>query len=262
VCSDSSSNPKPPFRGILVTRGMEITVADLQIRFDADGQTSSSMTLKVGLNMCPIWLHIAFQHLVASEEAHHWMMDAHKRNDDEAIGAALNEEATSGMQAIVTSCTAVDSFYASVKDRVPVPKELAKDWQQRKAPRYAQLAEVFRRAFTMGERSAQGLREALEQNFRFRGRATHPPAAAAAPVMYAEIERGVEWRLAEFRFDNARQVAGLNLSVIAQLAGQPPRPGSEAVQELATSTKAQIATLLPQWEQRFGPVLPVHPQSS
>jgi hypothetical protein len=54
----------PPDPGVFVTKGMQIGISQFTLRFDPDGKiTADPVFLSTGLDMCPIWLEIAVDHL-------------------------------------------------------------------------------------------------------------------------------------------------------------------------------------------------------
>jgi len=137
-------------RGIFLSRGVSLRIANIQMIFGPDGAiTMPDPLVQVSLSMTPFWLEIALSHLAAARRSHEAMLGAAARWDEPEIGQALEAEFVAGMQAIVAACTALDALYASVKLHVDLPAETIQAWRGKRTPRYAQVAEVLRRAFKM-----------------------------------------------------------------------------------------------------------------
>ena len=90
---DESQNKKvTPDPGIFLTKGMKVGIPSFSISIGEDGKLSSDgITLHTGLDMCPYWLEIAYEHLLKTESAHNELMSAKDEKDDEKIARSLQK---------------------------------------------------------------------------------------------------------------------------------------------------------------------------
>ena len=243
-------------RGVYVVAGDTLRVANLTIAIGDDGRATGSASIELARNMCPVWLRIALRHLKDANRAEEQLMRAHANDDDLALGQALVEQANAGVQAIVASCASFDAFYASIIERVPIEPAVAAAWRKNRTGRYRCVAEILRRSFKISGDSSSHIRSILKECFQYRGWAIHPPASWQQPVLYPEIERGVEWRLFAFRTHNAKAITGTTLSILAQLAMRPKRRGHESLDDLCTASTRELREIVLDWEQSFGSIVP------
>jgi hypothetical protein len=247
------STSQPPDPGVFVTKGMSIDLSEHSITMYPDGRIEASpIRISTELNLCPYWLEIAFQHLLAADSANDRLMAAKLDKAPEAIADALQEEFVAGMQTIMASAIALDAYYACIKERANVPAELTASWRTNGTARYKQIAEVLRRAFPMPEEAGKTLREALREITRFRDKAVHPPAGTTAPVLHPELDKVTDWRFVWFRFYNAKAATGLALSIVSQTAGLCPTDAPEALGKYCATVLERIQPLISRWEERFG----------
>lgn len=251
---DESQNKKiTPDPGIFLTKGMKVGIPSFSISIGEDGKLSSDgITLYTGLDMCPYWIEIAYEHLLKTESAHNELMSAIDETDDEKIARSLQKEFVSGMQAIMSSGIAIDSYYASVKEHIDIPESLVKTWRDNGTARYKQIAEVFRRAFSMKQDSANNLRDVLKQNLKFRDRAVHPEYGTTAPLLHVELNKVTDWRYATFRFYNAKAIVGLSLSVIYQTASRPFDNKYKKLKKYCDDLIVELEPMLKRWVDKYG----------
>ena len=56
--------------GVFLTKGMQISIPQFSIWMDDEGNLQSSpVTIHTGLDLCPYWLGIAYQHLLSTESS-------------------------------------------------------------------------------------------------------------------------------------------------------------------------------------------------
>ncbi len=167
----------PPHRGrggVFITKGARVAIpaGGLRIGFSG-GKLDASVTLHVGLNMPPIWAELAVDHLTRAQTAREAVLVAWGGTDDAVLGAALIDEFTASMQAIVAAGIAIDACFAAVRGYAALPDALVQTWQRNRTARYKQVAEVLRRAFPLKPRHAVGVRAAIREIYRFRDWAVH-----------------------------------------------------------------------------------------
>ena len=71
IVDEKTQDKKTPAPGVFVTKGMKISIPSFSISFGESGELSSDgINLHTGLDMCPFWLDIAYEHLLDTESAH------------------------------------------------------------------------------------------------------------------------------------------------------------------------------------------------
>lgn len=251
--------------GVFITKGMQVTIpaGGLTIRLGADGKLEADpVILHVGLDMCPYWIEIALKHLAETESASRRARAAHEQDDTESKADALRVEFMAGMQTIVASGVAMDSFYASVKEYVDIPENVQRAWREKKTARYKQTAEVFRQAFPISDNSFNTIRGLLKELASFRGRAVHPPSGTGAPVRHPELDIVTEWRYVVFRLYNAKAALSLTLSIITQLAAKADPKKNEPLAKYCESLLPKLEPHLEAWEAEYGLLHERKPSSS
>ncbi len=238
--------------GIYVTKGMTLTIPRGGLRLSlTGGSLDNSVEWYVLLDVCPVWLEIAYQHVLVAERSNHEALNAQRKADNEELANALEVEFAAGMQAIMAGAIAVDAFYANIKGLIVVPEDLTRTWRENKTARYKQIAEVMRRAFQISPDNAKQLRDVLKEIFRFRDLSVHPSGQAGRPTWHPELEVNTEWRFVAFCFLNAQQLVGSALSLIAQ-ATIKPQDKSPELKRYCQGASARVVPLLSQWEARYG----------
>lgn len=133
----------------------------------------------------------------------------------------MEQEFLSSMQACVACAIALDAFYATVKDCIDLPSDLTDTWRKNRTSRYAQVAEVLRRAFEVHPSKDDQLRNLVKEVFRFRDKAVHPSAEPQQPIRLPDVELGVAWRFVAFHNKNARLITKLSISLVSQCVAVP-----------------------------------------
>jgi hypothetical protein len=242
-----------PDPGIFVTKGMRISIPHLSIRVGPDGAFKPEpIALHTSVDMCPVWLSIAYEHLTQADQASKELLNAKQDGNDEQIGVQLNKESSSGMQAIMASSVAMDAYYANVKECIDIPESLSRIWREKGTARYKQIAEVLRRAFVLPLQSARSLRAVMRQNTDFRDRAVHPKAGTTQPALHAELNKVTDWRYAAFRFYNAKAIVGLTFSIVVQTASKELGQGNSRLSEYCRSVMASLEPSIERWKSRYG----------
>ena len=256
--TDTSDTPQPkPFRGIFLIEGGTLSIDPFEITFHPDGSiTSTKITFKLRQNMGAHWLDAAYHSLLETRAAQKRAMDANATDDEQALGKELQNQSVAAMQTVIASCAAIDAHYAIVKKYVPLPADLIAKWKDSRTARHAQISEVLRRAFVMTDERFLAMKDALKKSFELRDEAVHPPANAELPVLYPDFQRGVEWRIYKFRYENALTIAKFMVGLFAATIKAERRVHDKGLEEYSTSSAKQIAPLLPRWEADFGKAVP------
>jgi hypothetical protein len=247
--NENSSNP-----GLFIIKGMQLTVSGFSFRINAEGGIEADpISVSTDIDLCPYWLNIALGHLLHAEQANNVLIGEREKEteDPEKIANALETEFTSGMQTIMASAIAIDAYYARIKERIEIIKELSRIWRENKISRDKQIAEVIRIAFPMKNESVKKLRNALKEIFRFRGMAVHPPSGNTQPQLHPEFNKITDWRYVAFRYFNAKAAAGLSLSIISQSAIRPSIKHKD-LKPYCDTLLPKLEPILNQWNISFG----------
>lgn len=237
--------------GIFVAKGMRITVpaGGLKLRFSKEGNIEdSTLSLEVGLDMCPYWLRIACEHLEAAEANNKDVHLALATSDDDLLGLALEKEFSAAMQAGTAAAIALDALYAMVKERIVVPQSDLDAWKKG-TPRKKQIHQVLHRAFSIG-RESKKVQAEIEQVIDFRDKAVHPSAKLTAPTLHPELQKYTEWRFVTYRFQNVKPVVSTVLSLIAQLALKPKQKYPH-LKQYCVGLKRSVYPIVEEWERRY-----------
>ncbi len=250
---DEKQTEMKPDTGVFVTKGMKVSIPSFSITLGKDGSINPEpVIIHTGLDMTPYWLRIAFQHLLSCELAHEKLINAKSNDDDEEIANALENEFSSGMQAIMASGIGIDAYYASVKEHIDISENMIKKWRENKTARFKQIAEILRRAFPLSQDVATKVRDILKQNLKFRDKAVHPEYGTTAPTLHVELNKVTDWRYAMFRFYNAKAIVGLSLSIIYQTASRPHTNKYNELQSYCEELVHNLNPILEEWTKKYG----------
>jgi len=251
---DSNENSSKP--ELFLTDGMQLTISGLSITIGADGKCEAApATFSTCLDMCPYWLEIAYAHLLRTEQAYNDLLSARETKNNEGIGDALQAEFIAGMQTMMASAIAIDAYYACIKERVEIPKELIGRWKENRIARYKQIAEVLRIAFPMKDESFKQVRGALKEIFRFRDMAVHPPSKPVPALLRPKLNLIIDWRYVAFSYDNAKAAVRLSLSIIALTARRPHKGKFDALKPYCETLMSKVELSINQWNDRYGKLL-------
>jgi len=237
-------------RGILVTRGVSLRIPAGGLKISLCEACTCSV--QVNLNIWLHWLEIAMSHLEEAQVQHEALLRA--REDGREVNGVLEGESRAAMQAVMAAAIAIDALYATAKDKIALPPE-SKKWRQKGTARYAQVTEVFRRAFCLKKQSTAYLRGVIKELYRFRDLAVHPPGIYSKPVLHPDLCTGVEWRFVTFSFNNARQLVRAALAYVKILPSRPMDRAPERMQQLAKDLLSSGEPLFLLWEERYGTLL-------
>jgi hypothetical protein len=227
---------------VFITEGMQlrIPVGGLTLGLDASGGMTSSLVLEVRIDFWPYWLDIGLEHATQAAAERQRLIG---RNDamPADIASALGAECRAGMVAVVAAAITLDALYATVR-QLGRNEQLEARWANARTPRHARISETLRRQFTTSNDQARRLHTMVQELFKFRDWAVHPPADFKQPVLHDDLGQGVEWRFVAFGAPNAAK-AVRNSALIIQHCIDHPRPGSTAAW-----CEAARSTFAPRWE--------------
>jgi hypothetical protein len=202
--------------------------------------------------MCPYWLDIAYDNLVAAEKIHNNLEAAVNDKNDSLVGELLQKEFLMGMQVVMDSCIAIDSYYASIKQFANIPEEILTKWKTNKIARSSQIAETLKRVFFIPQDVFQQIIVVLKQSFKLRDMAVHPKHGTDVPVLYPEIKKITDWRYSAFRYANAKNVAGFSLSFILQTAQQKKDNKDKKLISYCDNLVNKIDPIYSKWINSYG----------
>jgi hypothetical protein len=173
--------------------------------------------------------------------------------ESESVALLLEKEFSHGMQSIGAAAFAIDAFYASAIERIPIPVDLRTAWRRNRTSRTAQIMEVFRRGFRIGKNSQGRMRETLVKLFESRDKAVHPSSDMRDPIWHPRLKVAMEWRYVVFREENAHVATGFAISILAQLARRP-KVDNKALVEYCNGAVSRIDPVLGAYENSYGPL--------
>jgi hypothetical protein len=209
---------------------LRIPKGGLRMRLDPEEASIDPVKIEVALDVWEHWLEIAGKQLGEGETARDTLRDAVAEGDEHRKGEALEAELQAGMVATSAAAFSIDSFYASVKARLPAVPGLEASWRRNRTGRPAQIAETLKRGFQISHRGFADVRNGLEQVFKFRDWAVHAPAEFKEPVLHPLLRAGVEWRFIAFGLENCREIARFVKELITQLMERPKPEHAELVE--------------------------------
>ena len=241
---------------IFIMRGVSIGFGPgARLEFDEHGGIKADFQWHFQYEVSPPWLKIALGH---AKEAQQWKerrVVAWQGTDDNLKASTLEGECASSMQAITAAAIAVDALYASVQPMIILPPTLVDTWRKKRTPRQAQVSEVIRRAFSLGNASGGMVKQNVSQIFALRDLAVHPSAHMKPAVLHPELNIGLEWRFEAFRAHNACLLVSAAGNLFWQLMHRT-RPKNKKVQNYAENMKVFLAEIYPSGEPTITSSLP------
>lgn len=219
-----------------------------------EGQLSP-VVLHAALDVVPHWLAIALKHLQVAGAEHARLSPAWQEQANDEIARVLEAEFFASMQAVMAAAISMDAFYARVKEYVIIPSPMLDAWRQKGTARYKQVYETIRRGFKVRKEALPKLREALKEIYRFRDSAVHPDQQLAKPLTHPDLGVGTEWRFVYYRFENAKGLVNVSLSLIIQLLNSP-KPNNPDLQRYALESLSLLQPLVDEWEDKYGELYP------
>jgi len=251
--TNKASKNNEDTKGIFMMKGMSIHIPKgaLQIKYDNSGIVSLNISPKLSLELCHIWLEIAFQHLKRADNYRDAAVKAKKKNDEQLLSNSLNGELKSSMQAIVASVNGLEAYYSNIKDRVTFSKEVTNKWRQNNTARHKQVAQVFQISFEIkGNEKNKKLNKIVKDIYKFRDWLVHPPGEPREPILDKELSVVTNWTYIAFSFHNAREIFWGILNLINQTSLIPKKKYSKLA-EYCEDISNLIAPLLLQWKETY-----------
>jgi hypothetical protein len=222
--------------GVFLSDGMSLRIpaGGLTIAVGNDGAPSAStLRFEVMLDVWPFWLDVALEHAASAVRARSRLEALALRSGTDTLekhhADPLVRECKAGMVAISAAAFALDNFYAVVQPFCPGFAELRKEFERAGTARHAQISETLRRTFQVRAKEVRRLGATIEEIFKYRNWAVHPPAEFREPVRHDLFNVGVEWRFVAFRATNAVAVTRNSTSLIDQCVNSPRRNNAALV---------------------------------
>jgi hypothetical protein len=234
-----------------VTKGMSLQISNLSFKLRDDGTMEGpDLKLHVRFDACPTWVQIAKRHLESALQAEQHRNAVWTGTDENAKGTALQEEFEASMQAIAAAAIAWDALYAVLVDLISLPVALRQKWRRGRTPRYSQVAEVIRMAFTLKPKSVLVLRKNLRAVFRFRDLAVHPSGKLVAPSLHPDLDVGMDPKFVSFRAANANAAVSVTAVMLWELSHKN-KPRNPKVKEYSATLAGALEQIYPS-----GPTVP------
>lgn len=215
-----------------------------RLAFGEDGNLVAEFNWRVQYDVCPTWLTLAIDHAKRATEHRIRRIEAWAGTSDELKAQTLLDEFQSSLQAVVAAATALEATYSAVLPLVQIPVMTRQSWQKNRTPRYAQVAEVLRRGFSLGNKHTKGIHANVREIYRLRDSAVHPTAELRPLVWHSEMKVPVEWQFDTYRARNTELI----VAGVGQLLWQLSHHASirnPRVQAFAVNMKLYLAELFP-----------------
>lgn len=215
--------------GVFITEGMALKLSNIGIRVMDDGRMEMSpITIAVAMDIWPMWLDVAIDNARSATDwrttlASELGPDRTPLSDPHRQAMLLNEQCKSAMVSICASAFALDNFYACIADFVPGGEALRSQWDAARTARHKRVSESMRRTFKVTNEGGKYLQTKMQEVFKFRDWAVHPPSDFREAHYNDLIDAGTDWRFVAFRAENASHAAVFAASSISQCLKAPRR---------------------------------------
>jgi hypothetical protein len=222
--------------GVFVSDGMSLRIpaGGLSIAIGDDGAPrASTVRFEVMLDVWPFWLDVALEHAASAMRARGRLEALAIASGTDTLekrhASPLIRECKAGMVAISAAAFALDNFYSVVQRFCPGYADLRKEFERAGTARHQQISETLRRTFQVRSKEERRLRATIQEIFKYRDWAVHPPAEFRDPVRHDLFDVGVEWRFVAFRATNAVAVTRNATSLIDQCVNSPRKSNAPLV---------------------------------
>jgi hypothetical protein len=140
-------------------------------------------------------------------------------------------------------------------------KALVDAWKRNGTARFKQVAELLRRALDVKPRQAVLVRRALSHIYQFRDWSVHPPARARQPLRHPTFNSVMEWRLATFTYQNAREMTRATLS-LARQAAIKGKTVTDPLKGYCTGLHDLLQSPIERWTSQLGELEPRKPSAA
>ncbi len=200
------------------------------------------------MDVWPSWLAIAKQQRDLARVARD--SNPGTQGDPNEFGDAMKAEHRAAMVSMTAAAFTMEAFASSVHHFMPASKVGARSAD-------ARIHQTLCRTFRFSNTQSKLFRTTLQQVFRFRDRAVHPPATFAEPVGHPYFRVGMERSSVIFRVENAETSCAFVHQVVwhclhkprgsdefeawcagmADEIGEPPTPATRSPNSTALGTR-------------------------
>lgn len=204
--------------GVLLFKGMKVGIldGDFTITTDENGGVSSKVILSTAYNVIPVWLRVAHDNFLLAKNSY----DELKKNwseDSDNQRALLIAELAPSMQVIVSCAIAFDALYDLLKPHANLSETLISTWQKNKTGRAVQIATVINRVYKLNNADSKEFRKIISEIIKFRDMAVHPSYELKNSLTRADLNIGVDWKFAVFKYLNAATCIDSTLKLFTYL---------------------------------------------
>jgi hypothetical protein len=229
---------------VFLTRGASLRIEDLT--FNLSDPNKSSMTLKIGYDVYPLWLTVAAEQ---AQKAQSFATDLDKIFDGsgaDPVTELLEKETSASMAAIVASAAAIDAFYGSTLSRTKeVGASISKT--KRARGRHKIITATLQQRYKINADIMTDFNSTLQTLFQFRHTALHAHGTPEEALLHPRLNVGLSKKHVMFRAENAVNSVRFSLNVIGSLVGMPKKKYS-ALTEHCVHARSWIYPILDEWE--------------
>jgi len=231
--------------GIFIMKGLTLGMGPgSRLEFNEAGELQAHFNWQLHFDVAPTWLRIALNHASSAEKQRIKRVAAWAGSDENLKAATLQAEFEDSIQAVVAAATALDAAYSSLFQIVPMTPGLKQSWQKNRTPRFAQVSEIIKLAFSLNNKNTAIVYQNVREVYKFRDLAVHPTGISKPPVWHGEMQVAVEWQFDTYRAKNAVLLVTAVSRIFWQLAHNT-EPRNPKVQQYATNLKVYLAEIFP-----------------
>lgn len=223
--------PDDRWHGISFPSQGQLRLTGLSLRVDKDGGTQMDLgPIEVRYDMWPTWFTIAKQQRDIARAARD--SNPGQAIDNKVFNDTLNTEYRAALTSICAAAFTLEAFANSVHHHMPASKVSGRSAD-------ARIHQTLCRAFRLTNDQSKQFRSMLQQVFRSRDRAVHPPAGFVQPVGHPHFRVGLEPSFVIFRVENA-ETSCVFLNDALKVCFGNPRRGSDEFEKWCEANAQEI----------------------
>jgi hypothetical protein len=234
---------------VFVLKGSSLQISDLRI--DLLNESASSLTIKMGYDVFPLWLSVAVDAARKAENIAKQLEAVWDGSGDRHIVSLLEQEICASMQCIVAVAAAIDGFYGSAISRAPI--ESAASSNKRKRGRHHFILSYFQQKFVLRKELKDSLEKPLRDIFEFRHAALHSHGKPEEIAFHPRHKVSMPRKVAIFRYENAIEATSIALRIVSYLS-VCPKPKFAALAEHCHISRGWVVPIVADWlsDHEFG----------
>jgi hypothetical protein len=174
----------------------------------------------------PHWLDIAIDHAVAARVSRLSLEEAVRDGVDD-VAQLLRSESQASVVAMSGAAIALDSFHGTLRTRRDMT-DYDRKWSDARTPRHARITELICATFKLENAAASQAADLVQDLFKFRDWAVHPPARFEDPVRHDVMGSAVPWWYVAFASPNATRALHNVTRLLASVLTRPKDPAGDA----------------------------------